>query len=304
MVEPARNRPRRRRLSVGAAVLVGAGAALALGWLLVQDLYLARPQSVQALEFEAQSREYQGELSLSGVAFDHDRLTLTATVSGRIRRPADRGVAPERAPIWIGIGADLTRLDCTSWWGEEEFTTPRLDKMEFNCGSVSLPAEAETDEVFYPFDEYTVALRPRLCVDVNSNTGCTPEARNVDLRRVELRVSDRTLQISPDVNAAAGPDGLHIGVRRKRFLRTVTATFGGFACAFLWVLARLAKPEELVKGSLGYFGTFWGLKSLIVPSTVRAFPTVVDYVIFSLFSLLFLLLLIRWWLIEKEAVHG
>jgi hypothetical protein len=293
---------RSRRTVRAAGRIVGVAALSGLVWLLVHDLYVARPRSSQAIDLPRSPRDYQAVLQMSGVSFDQDRLMLTATIAGRAWRPW-RQQSKDAATIWVSIGADLRALACDAAWGEEELVAAKHDLVTFTCGAVSVSAVVLADEVFYPFDAYRITLRPRICIDYGVDRGCTSQDRNVTVGRVELAVSDRTLEISPTIHDHDA-DRFHLSVRRRNFLRVVTGTFGVLATVFLFILSRLGKPEELVKGALGYFGTLWGLKALIVPSTVRVFPNVVDYTIFALFIVLFVILLLRWWGTSKEESHA
>lgn len=281
--------------------LAGLVTLLALIAVLAFDLYPGRSRSRQTIELQETAREYAATLTLAATTFDPDRFTLTTTLTGKAYRPwRAEGAGGE---VWVSIDPDLRALTCDVASGEEDLPAGKHDLITFTCAAVTIPAQILGDEVFYPFDHYRVHLRPRICVNYDTARGCRAEVKNVAVKSVELNVSDRTLQIVPALEQG-GPDRFSLSVRRKFFLRLVTGTFALLASLFLLVLTRLGKPEELVKGALGYFGTLWGLRSMVVPSTVRVFPTIVDYTIFGLFTVLFVVLLVRWWGSLQEVKHG
>ena len=62
---------------------------------------------------------------------------------------------------------------------------------------------------------------------------------------------------------------------------------------FFVYLLRLNKPDELMTKSLGFFGALWGVRAVLVPGTVKVFPTLIDYVVLIIFSFVFGLIVVR-----------
>ena len=54
-----------------------------------------------------------------------------------------------------------------------------------------------------------------------------------------------------------------------------------------------ANVNDLLARSLGFIGALWGIRALIVPSTVTIFPTLVDYSVLTIFSFVFLIIIFR-----------
>lgn len=85
-------------------------------------------------------------------------------------------------------------------------------------------------------------------------------------------------------------------LKRKPFLRIASLIFLGIGIAFVFYLVGLNRQDELnefMKGSLGFFGTLWGLRAILVPETIKVFPTLVDYVILGAFCCVFFLVAFR-----------
>lgn len=76
----------------------------------------------------------------------------------------------------------------------------------------------------------------------------------------------------------------------------VSVIFLLLSIGYLWVgLAgdKAGDKKNLMIEALGFFGALWGLRALIVPSSITIFPTIVDFAILFLFCVLFMLVLRR-----------
>jgi hypothetical protein len=69
--------------------------------------------------------------------------------------------------------------------------------------------------------------------------------------------------------------------------------FAVLSVVFLWSLILVGDPKDLLAKSLGFFGALWGLRALLLPTSVKVFPTLVDYVILTEFCVLFLIIVSR-----------
>ena len=164
--------------------------------------------------------------------------------------------------------------------------------MSFDCGTVALPSAFMREDRFYPFDEQRPHLRLRVCVGEPAKMGCTADNQNVGVERLDVRLMDRTSVVNSIASTGAGE--IEVAIGRTLFVRFVSATFGVLACLYLFAMTRIGKPDDLMKGALGFFGALWGVRALIVPPSIKVFPTLFDYGVFALFTLLFVMVFIRW----------
>jgi len=162
----------------------------------------------------------------------------------------------------------------------------------FDCGDMAVTTVAERPQIWYPFDEYNVTFSPMACVN-NSGGACTAndEGDLVSIDSMQFSLTDQNFTASSEYDPKTKSYSLTLA--RRFFVRLVSIIFLALAAVFLVYLLFAANPEDLLAKSLGFFATLWGLRSLIVPSSVNVFPTLVDYSILSIFCLLFLLVLLK-----------
>jgi hypothetical protein len=145
-----------------------------------------------------------------------------------------------------------------------------------------------TNEILYPFDSYPLRLAPVICVN-SSDGACVPasNAQAVRINSVAVLIADQNL--IGDIQRDSKPNSYLLTFKRRVFVRTVSVLFLILSLVFLAYLAIAGDPTDLLPKSLGFFGTLWGLRALIVPSAVTIFPTAVDFSILAIFGILFLL---------------
>jgi hypothetical protein len=144
--------------------------------------------------------------------------------------------------------------------------------------------------LIYPFDSARIAIAPDGCADLED----CPNGGGIHFRKVQVALSDGLLQ---DENFAighrVGAGGITLQVRRHLFLRTMTVYVLVIVVVFLAQLIKLQTARELLPSSLGLLAAMWGLRELLIPSSVRVFPTLVDYAVLLGFGVVFLLLSFR-----------
>lgn len=165
-----------------------------------------------------------------------------------------------------------------------------VSAVTFDCADVMLTDRVAAKEIWYPFDSYEVLLFPRACVN-NSGGACTTHD-NASIDTFEAIVADQNFV--GVLTASESAQGAYtLVLSRKFFVRMVSVIFLVFSLIFLVYLVAAGDPKDLLPKSLGFFATLWGLRSLIVPSSVSVFPTIVDYCILTIFCLLFLLVFMK-----------
>jgi len=94
---------------------------------------------------------------------------------------------------------------------------------------------------------------------------------------------------------------LTLKIRRKAFVRLVSAGLLAIAVAFFCFLLLPPgnpSPEKAVKDlmaqALGFVGTLWAIRAVMVPASVKIFPTLVDYVVLTLFVAVFVTIVVRY----------
>jgi hypothetical protein len=151
--------------------------------------------------------------------------------------------------------------------------------------------------LIYPFDTAHIAISPDGCADLDD----CPGGGGLHFRKVVVALSDGLLQ---DENFAIGhrvdAGGITLQVRRHLFLRTMTVYVFVIVIVFLAQLIKLQTARELLPSSLGLLAAMWGLRELLIPSSVRVFPTLVDYAVLLGFGVVFLLLSFRLPRLEKS----
>lgn len=162
---------------------------------------------------------------------------------------------------------------------------PTVQSVRLVCGRHTLNVPDPAVERRYPFDTYAITLQPIGCVNHNDCSNST----NIDFTDVTLMVSDR--QLVPRGVTAATP--AVIALERPFVIRVLSVAFAIIAVFFLFNLVRVSDRKDVFGKSLGFFATLWGLRALIVPSKVSAFPTAVDYTILALYCCLFAIVLYR-----------
>ena len=154
---------------------------------------------------------------------------------------------------------------------------------------VDIPIEASS-ALIYPFDAAQIAIRPDGCANLEN----CPDGGGIHFQKVVVTLSDGLLQ---DENFAIGhtltAGAITLQVRRHLFLRTMTVYVFVIVIVFLAQLVRLQTARELLPSSLGLLAAMWGLRELLIPSSVRIFPTLVDYAVLLGFGVVFLLLSFR-----------
>jgi hypothetical protein len=83
----------------------------------------------------------------------------------------------------------------------------------------------------------------------------------------------------------------------------VSFIFFGLSIVFLYYLLRISDAKDLMGKALGFFGALWALRSLLVPSSIKIFPTVIEYVILTEFCILFTIIVYRVTLSKEDETH-
>ena len=158
--------------------------------------------------------------------------------------------------------------------------------------SLVVPLVIKRQPILYPFDRYAMSLKIKGCV--NSSAACLDED-NLFLRRIKIDFSALGIDPGFTIDSSVGPDGrLDLTLKRNGFLRLASMLIFVIALLFFGYLVFGFKRDDLFKGALGYFGALWALRSLIVPKAVTIFPTMVDYVILTIFCVLFVAVLFKY----------
>jgi hypothetical protein len=240
---------------------------------------------------------FRGKLQLSSVKYDLPshriktdiRLELTATSDAPIKSlsfsPLELGDHQGRS--WLLSAAQdckMETFDKSTGGGKS------VSAASFDCSDVMLTDRVSAKEIWYPFDSYEVLLFPRACVN-NSGGACTTHD-NASIDTFEAIVADQNF-VGVLTASESSPGAYTLVLSRKFFVRMVSVIFLVFSLIFLVYLVAAGDPKDLLPKSLGFFATLWGLRSLIVPSSVSVFPTIVDYCILTIFCLLFLLVFMK-----------
>jgi hypothetical protein len=243
----------------------------------------------------AAGQPYRGQLTLDQVKYDPLRRMVTADVSISIT-----GSMPDTtigdAVFRMGKNSEgdidlLPSSGCTLLEeGEVQDGGRILPFKRFACGTVPLGHPTGPGERAYPFDGYAVRLAPSGCVDENE---CLESKINLAFHTVTARAAHPAL-----LPVLQDDGGLALVLARRPFIKHLALVLAVMATMFFALLTRVGEPRDLFAKSLGFYGTLWALRTLLVPATVSAFPTYVDYFVLTLFGLVFAVMLHRLSLVE------
>jgi hypothetical protein len=152
--------------------------------------------------------------------------------------------------------------------------------------SLSLPVDVVRSPLLYPFDKYETDLAIEGCVNSPGDACLTTD--NLYFKTISIDYSALTLEPGLTLDESVGDEGhLSYTIRRNEFLRLSSGLLFGVAVLFFGYIVFIYKDKDLLKGALGYFGALWALRGLLVPKSITVFPTLVDYVVLTIFIILF-----------------
>lgn len=156
-----------------------------------------------------------------------------------------------------------------------------------------LVAREISPSVYYPFDSYAFDLAILACANCSDVKAWIPN--RIATKELEVSISDQYFAIfrAGGDSAISSDAGTRYVLRRPFFVRWVSVWVGVFLLFFLIYLLQLSDSKDLLVKSLGYFGTMWAFRQLIVPTAIAIFPTAIDYWILLLFSILFIVVTCR-----------
>jgi len=241
------------------------------------------------IELSGTATSFDLSARLKSVHYDEDaraiRTSVEITVSGARPEPEIGDLGFSLVRNGDGTTDWMRSSRCTREDGEivNAPGAPAVPFAMLSCGEILLPTGDVIRERLYPFDSYTVVLRPRGCVNQND---CS-SMNNATFRSVEIEVADRRIvpsgwTLDRDVIFA---------LRRPLVIRVVSVLFLVIAVLFLFYIWKITDIKELFGSSIGFFATLWGLRELIVPDSVTVFPTAVDYAVLALYTILFSIVL-------------
>jgi hypothetical protein len=244
-----------------------------------------------------QSSPLAGNLSVSNMRYDTDAHGAKAALALSIQGPDSEKTLKTVAFSPLGDQSRTWLLsvlqDCRLTSGNTQETRgQKTSKASFECGDMAVTTITDRPQIWYPFDQYNVTFSPLACVN-NSGGACTSDDKGetVSIDSIQVSLGDQNFTASSLYSPNAKSYSLTLA--RRFFVRLVSIIFLVLSFVFMVYILIVGDPKDLLAKSLGFFATLWGLRSLIVPSSVNVFPTLVDYSILSIFCLFFLLVLLK-----------
>lgn len=243
------------------------------------------------------ARNFNGNLVLSNLTYDRQTKSTVARVGLEISA-TQPDLEIQRVAFSYQENSDGSKDwtichqgdSCLSAYKDVQGTTGKLvTSARIQLDSIHLQGKEDWSEILYPFDKSTYELSLLGCVN-DSVEDCTNGHLSFRTLRIELADPDFVLEGG---GADLSAKSTFFSLKRKFFLRLVSVIFFVIAIVFFVHLFRLSAPDELMTQSLGFFGTLWGLRAVLVPGTIKVFPTLVDYVVLGAFCLLFALVVAR-----------
>jgi hypothetical protein len=237
------------------------------------------------------SESYRGELWLDQVKHDSLRRVVTADMTVLVAAPTPEASIDR---VFFRLSSNrqgeidiISSSTCTLL--EEGVETHGHGGMQpykrFSCGHVTLGQTYGSGERGYPFDRYAVSLIPGGCIN---RPECLDTQVNLGFDKLTARGAQPAL-----LPMWQEEGGLTLVLARRPFIKHLAVVLAIMSTIFFVLLTRVGEPKDLFAKSLGFYGTLWALRSLIVPSSVTAFPTYVDYFVLTLFGLAFAVMLHR-----------
>ena len=257
-------------------------------------------------------KEAQGDLSAHHASANPAYITGTLRISNMRYDPQSRGAkgavgadiqaADDKAEIKTIAFSPLSsdRRDwllsvlhaCRMTLGNVETSQKRtVSSATFDCDDMPAATTARRPEIWYPFDSYEAAFSPLGCVN-NSGGACTIDDPGlaVSFDSIELKMADQSFAATLADDLAT--HSYRLKMQRKFFVRLVGVLFVVLSLVSASLVAAGDSNDVLLK-AFAFFATLRGLRSLIVPPSITVFPTLVDYYILSIFSLLFWIVLLK-----------
>jgi hypothetical protein len=261
------------------------------------ELTIERPAAAAA--------SFHGQLMLTGVKYDVTSRTIRAMLHVEVNAIGKDDI--NSIALVLAPGSDHTKWllsatkDCqTESTGETADQTGKRHSVAlYNCNEVPLNGGRISRDIWYPFDSYEVSLSPQGCIN-NPAGACLAEPENLSITTIRVALADTNL-MADSVNDGSQSGTMRLVMHRRFFVRMVSIVFLILSILFLAYVISTGDPADLLPKSLGFFAALWGLRSLIVPSSLNIFPTIVDYCILSQFCVLFLVVLLK---LSKGANHG
>jgi hypothetical protein len=241
------------------------------------------------------------ETALRQVRFDRDARAIVADVNVEVFSAADFLFTPNiavsvrripvgqsyRQPYLLERDQTCTRVVANDY--PDPIRTYK-SSAAYACRGIILADAVQSRELLYPFDRYDAKLSFVVCA--NSEEACwaqSPHPVVVASTRAEPKRTDHF------VASFAAPKDAAVTLRleRRPFLKIVTVLIFGIAGAFVAYLVVATDPKDTVTKSLSVFGSLWALRATILPSSIDVFPTVIDGSVLVMFSIVFLLVLLR-----------
>jgi hypothetical protein len=259
-----------------------------------RELFTYRPVTVQRFEIPTEAaRPFEGEAEIRITAYEPTHHELSADLIFKVEAV---DATHEIQDLAYSLTEDWVAEE-RSWRypvSAQHFERTRagsdvvVDALEIT-EKLSLPIETVRQPILYPFDRYRLDLSIRAC----ANSGGNACLGNDNLFLKKLSIDYSALGFEPGLVVESGPpneERLSFYLKRNNFLRLASLLLLGAALCFFFYLVFLYRGDDLLKGSLGYFGALWALRGLIVPKSVTLFPTAVDYIVLTIFTVLFFVL--------------
>lgn len=233
-------------------------------------------------------RDFVADVTVLGLAFDNRTESVAATIAVDIKPRKNDGYIRDVSYGYQSGPDGTSDLVPCSEKTKECFTAyedvpapkgPHIRTARVRHTLLPILLTQDRPEIWYPFDRYSFEFD--FTGWVNKDEGDT----NLTFEHLTIKDSEANFVLRED-------SGRYFLVRRP-FIRIVSVVFFSLSIVFLWYLCRLGDPKDLLPKSLGFFGALWGLRSVLLPSSINVFPTLIDYVILIEFCVLFLIIVWR-----------
>jgi hypothetical protein len=285
---------------LGGRILAGLTLVLIV-LIFAYDLAFLEPSLVATQSLAEPKAPLWAEMGLRQVRFDPDAQAIVADVNVDVFSAADFLFTPNiavsvrripvpqsyRQPYLLERDQTCTRVVANDY--PDPIRTYK-SSAAYACRGIILADAVQSKELLYPFDHYDAKLSFVVCA--NSEEACwkgSPYPVIVASTRAEPRRTDHFVASFSALEKAA----VTLRLERRPFLRIVTVLMFGIAVAFVGYMVMATDPKDTVTKSLSVFGSLWALRATILPDSIDVFPTVIDGAVLVMFSVVFVLVLVR-----------
>lgn len=199
--------------------------------LVVYDIFWQeRPRELRFTAPQPTSAQLDSRLQITSVTYDLQSHSVKGTMSLFVEAKDDRNIdnvafSPSDSGWreWLTAGskqakredAGETAGNCQLQLSEELEKGKSIASATLECKDIALAKGAGTEEIWYPFDTYHVAIAPSACINsIDGSCGKLSQAQAASLTSVGVSIGDQNL-VGDLTKDSSSPDSYVLTLRRR-----------------------------------------------------------------------------------------